>query len=520
MPEMIHDLLNEPILSWRDAKGTIAKTTLPGLLARLGDGACVDFPRTRPHQHHPWAMFLTQLAVHALKKGGAIDPRQSERWWREHLLALSGGAAEAWHLVVEDLTKPAFLQSPVPEGALVKKAKAGKKGAPWEIIAHADELDVLVTSKIHDVKEGVVAREDHEEWVYALVVVQTTQGYPGRGYNGVARMNGGYGNRPRVGLSPGLDPSRRFTRDVAVMLDEWPKLTKDRGFADAGAGVVWLLPWDGVKSLALTELAPHFIEICQRLRFEHGDDGVAARRTTSEQRRCAPEVDKGDVGDVWIPVDVAEASAFTAGPSGFSYDKLAALLFHDGHRAAPAQEARPGDTDVMWLVASALARGQGKTEGVHERRLRLVEPLRRRLAQRETREALATRAKERVARAKHLRSKVLYPALCQLARGDEVPKDDFGDRVDEVFFAELFGHVDADDKAAKMAWDVKLLVLAQAELDRAIEMWPLPDARRYRAVSAATGMFGGCARKQAPDAWAALHARADYDTQQPTGDVG
>ena len=37
--------------------------------------------------------------------------------------------------------------------------------------------------------------------MYALVTLQTTQGYPGRGYTRVARMKGGYGNRPRVGLA-------------------------------------------------------------------------------------------------------------------------------------------------------------------------------------------------------------------------------------------------------------------------------------------------------------------------------
>ncbi|OGQ25527.1 MAG: hypothetical protein A2138_13900 [Deltaproteobacteria bacterium RBG_16_71_12] len=515
---MMHDLLNEPLLAWRDAGGTVAKTTLPGLLARLGDGSCADFPRTRPHQHHPWAMFLTQLAVHALKRGGATDPRQSEAWWRDQLLALSGGDGAAWHLVVEDLNKPAFLQPPVPEGALVKKAKAGKSGVPWEAIEHPDELDILVTSKVHDVKESVIAPSDIEAWIYALVALQTIQGYPGRGYNGVARMNGGYGNRPRIGISPGIDPARRFVRDVAVMIEEWPKLTKGRGFVDAGAGVVWILPWDGAGSLALKDLAPHFIVVCQRVRLERAAGGLAARRTTSETRRCAPEVDKGDVGDAWIPVNSEEASAFTAGPSGFSYDKLAALLFHDGYRAAPAQNPRPGDAEVMWLVASALARGQGKTAGLHERRLRLLEPVRRRLAKPETRDAMAGRAKERVARAEHLRSKVLYPALCQLARGDEVPKDIFDDRVDELFFKELFAAAEIGDAPAKTAWDVTLLELAERELARAIETWPLPDARHYRAIAAATGMFAGCARKQAPDAWAVLHPRSDEEASQPTGD--
>src|SRR5439155_8683342 len=111
-------------------------------------------------------------------------------------------------------------------------------------------------SKGHDVKSGLMHADDPEAWLYALCTLQTTQGYPGRGYNGVSRMNGGYGNRPRVGLATSPSLSARFVRDTGVLLDSWPKLL-DRGYTDDGVALVWTESWDGRASLAMHELAPH-----------------------------------------------------------------------------------------------------------------------------------------------------------------------------------------------------------------------------------------------------------------------
>src|SRR5437868_1745961 len=78
-----HNVLDEPLLSWRDHSLRRAKTTLPGLLARFGNGDLADFPRVRAHQFHPWSMFLTQLATLALRGAGETDPRLSHDAWRK-----------------------------------------------------------------------------------------------------------------------------------------------------------------------------------------------------------------------------------------------------------------------------------------------------------------------------------------------------------------------------------------------------------------------------------------------------
>ncbi|MDA1080123.1 MAG: hypothetical protein O2973_00375 [Gemmatimonadetes bacterium] len=266
-------------------------TTLPGIIAKLASGELADFPRVRAHQFHPWSMFLTQLAAIALQRAGKSDPRLSDADWRAMLLGLTDGAREPWCLVVEDLAKPAFFQPPAPEGTT----------DAWTRADHPDNIDLLVTSKGHDVKPSLVAANDIEEWILALVTLQTSQGYSGGkgGYKGVSRMKGGYGSRVRVGVSPDHGPSGRFLRDVTVLLGSWNRLI-ERGHTDGGISLTWVKAWNGESSLAMSQLSPHFIEVCRRLRLERSHDGLACAYTTTHSRLCLPEVENGDVGDPWM----------------------------------------------------------------------------------------------------------------------------------------------------------------------------------------------------------------------------
>lgn len=486
---MLHDLLESPLLTWRDAGRRRGTATLPGILSRLASGELGDFPRLRTHQLHPWCMFLTQLAAIALHRAGQTDPRLDEKAWCGLLLALTEGKHEPWCLVVKDLGQPAFFQPPVPETTL----------DPWKTQEAPDDIDVLVTAKAHDVKASLIAGDDIEAWVYALVTLQTTQGYPGRGYTGVARMKGGYGNRPRVGLAPDQTLAARFLRDVAVLHDAWPTLTA-RGFSNSGIGLVWMQPWDGRASLALNELAPHFIEVCWRVRCVSNAGRVICRYTTTDTRRCLPKVDTGDVGDPWAPIEREVRGMLTVGSRGFHYDLLRRLLFENDFEPAAAQSLVPGDPDLVLLVATALVRGQGKTEGLHERVLTLTGPIRRRLGLPDGRAMVGRRAEERVASTERMHNKVLYPALKQLG---ELAADDFDDRVDERFFDRLFATLEDNDEDARLAWERDLRDLAEAELQRAISRCALPSARRYKVVSAAEGMFAGCLKKNFPDIQAA-----------------
>jgi len=481
---MDHDLMVTPLLTWRDARYRRANATLPGILSGMASGALADFPHARAHQFHPWSMFLTQLAVLALHHADHRDPRLNEGDWRELLLALTGGAHEPWCIVVDDLAKPAFMQPPVPEASI----------ANWQVHEHPDDLDILVTAKNHDVKQSVIDANDIEAWILALATLQTMQGYPGRGYHGISRMKGGYGSRPRVGTSADRTVSSRFLRDVDVMLSMWDSLV-DRGFGDNGIGLAWLASWDGADSLPMPVLSPHFIEICWRVRCVRHREGLAAAYTTTQNRRCLPEVENGDTGDAWIPIERDEG-ALTIGASGFHYALLTRILFE--FEPAAAQALKPGDGDPVHLLASAMARGQGKTEGLHERVLLLAGEGRRVLGKTDTRAALGRRASANVRQAATMRSKVLYPALKQIALGDSIVSTDFEGRVNDLFFDHLFSTLAIPDDAAALSWDAVLRDLAVEALQQAISRCCVPSSRWYRAVSGAEGFFYGCLRKHFP----------------------
>jgi CRISPR system Cascade subunit CasA len=487
---MDHDLLDTPLLSYRAPAGHRGKTTLPGALARLSAGELVEFTRLRAHQFHPWIMFLTQLATIALHRANLTDPRLPEEIWRDLLLRLTAGQHQPWCLIVEELSEPAFFQPPVPERSV----------DDWKGLRESpDDIDVLVTAKGHDVKGALITGNDLEAWVYAIATLQTMQGYAGGagGYNRIARMKGGYGSRPRVGLAGDQLLCARFLRDVGVLLATWPGLL-ERGYRDDGHALLWTVPWDGERSLDLSELTPHFVEICWRIRCEARADGIRCHYTTTSVRRSLPDVDDGDVGDPWIPIRRDGKGALYVDDRGFHYDLLRRLLFEDDFESPSSQRFRADDPDPMLLIAAVLARSQGKTEGLHERVLSLSRPVRLQLGKPDSRAALDRRAAERVNDVQMMGSKVLFPALKQLTPTGEI-RHTFVARIDEIYFDHLFSSLDDDDEPARLAWQQRLRDIASSELELAIRGCPLPSARRWRVISAAEGMFDYCLRKHFPD---------------------
>jgi len=475
---------------------------LPGLLALVGSGQLADFPRLRPHQFRPWLMFLTQLAAIALKRGERRDPPTDQDEWRTLLLALTNGDLAPWSLVVTDLNRPAFFQPPVPEGTI----------DGWRTTSHPDDLDILVTAKAHDVKASLIPPDDLEAWVYALVTLQTMEGFLGQGNYGIARMNGGFGNRPYLGLAPDLQVASTFRRDVKILLSTWPTLIREHGYSERGAALLWLYEWDGRASFKRGDLSPHFIEVCRRVRFEATMTGVCCRRTSSTTRRALPDAKGGDVGDPWSPVkrlgdrargSNGQASILTVGGRGFDYQLLSELLLESAeYEAAPASVPTREDGEQLVLSAWALARGQGTTDGLHERSITVGGPARRWLQEPDTRQRLGRRAKAWIGIAEKMRAKVLFPALKRLAQ--QPPKDHFSARLDDVFFDRLFGSLEMPEDDVRMEFERLLRDIAWSELQRAIDTCPTPQGQRLRLVSEAEQLFNRCLRKHFSDIAGAL----------------
>lgn len=152
------NLLTDPLLSVDTAKGT-QHFNLPRLLAGLGNDEVTGLPGVQRHQEDPFHIFLCYLAAAVMVREGVDSPCQSEDFWREGIRRLTGRDHDlAWTLVVDDPTKPAFMQPPLPSASDAKKLKL-KATTP-------DGLDLLPTAKNHDLKRSRMNLPTTEQWVY------------------------------------------------------------------------------------------------------------------------------------------------------------------------------------------------------------------------------------------------------------------------------------------------------------------------------------------------------------------
>lgn len=496
---MTYSLLDDPIIRVRTGDYILRECSLPVVLTHLMHDDIVSFEALQPHQQQPWFCFLVQCAAMGIARefDGKWPSNASE--WHSILLGLTQEIVEAWSLVVEDPTMPAFMQPPVTNDSLVA---AGYR----QDIATPDDLDMLVTSRNHDVKMGRIRYPRPEHWIYALVTVQTMEGSFGRGNYGIIRMNKGYGNRPAVGYAPSLSWGTRFLRDVKVLIEE--RKTFATRYNLNGTALMWLVPWDGSRESAipLSQCDPYFIEVCRRLRLQLPHDDIVGFRANSRgQRMATPDDFRGFTGDPWTPVQKKEAKALTVGESGFAYDLLQEILFGGEYWKPIALKFRKTESRGAFVIARALARGEGGTDGLHNRVIFVPARVSDRLFSDGTQRArLAERAQQRVRIASDVQRKVLYPAIAALlSKGlDKQVKwqqgvrwlDAFDRDVDARFFDSLWDSIEIEDDVAQGNWEKILLQLAEEQLNAAEQCTPNVGIHRWRAVSKARSVFYGGAR--------------------------
>jgi len=490
-----YSLLDEPLFFVQTNKGKRTKLSLPETLGLLGSAEISSFDSLQPHQQQAWYCFLVQLAAIALPRNGEQGLVTSASRWRNLLLGLTCGAELPWCLVVEDVSQPAFMQPPIPEGSL--------KGAGYKAdVVTPDDLDMLVTSKNHDIKMHRITHPQIEHWIYALITLQTFEGFLGQGNYGIARMNGGFGNRPLVGMTPNLSWGTRFQRDVAVLLSARRRLAEQYNYNLEGLALLWLLPWDGSKTggFPLDQCDPLFIEICRRIRFIYAGGSLCCLRTNTKSTRvAAPEGINGVIGDPWTPIDKENAKALTLGERGFSYRILHEILFTGKYAESLALKTTPAERDGGFVTATTLVRGQGKTDGWHNRVVPVPSKAISLFGSSSQRKELATRAQEQVDIASDVQRYVLYPALHALLSAGSNEKVDSGKLnrwtnaydadVDDVFFQQLWDSLDLTRDETRLRWQQQLFDFARRQLEDAINSTPLPSIRRYRAISAAESIF-------------------------------
>ncbi|WP_018234386.1 type I-E CRISPR-associated protein Cse1/CasA [Thioalkalivibrio thiocyanodenitrificans] len=506
----MHDLLTDPLIGVL-IDDEPRSASLPEVLALLSEGRIDGYTGLRAHQSDSWHVFLVQLAAAILARHPTDTLPVDVSYWRDGLLELAEGQASAWHLLEEDVTKPAFLQHPwsswkdEAEAYGVKFDDQGRVKS-IKIKAHTpDQLDVVLTSRNHDVKACRVSDADVEAWLFALLMHQTTNGYLGKGY-GVVRMYTGTGNRPIVSWTSDRHPARRFQEEAMLVRDMRKDLLMRYGYRDDGHVLTWVKPWGRSEHQyedALQGLDPCFIEACRTVRLRPNTaGGVVALNAPRKGRQIGPKsMEEGDVGDPWIPLNLQKEKpvALNVSKSGFTPKLVTNLLFEQGFELTALQKARAGGT-AGWLIASALARGQGKTEGFHRLELPVPAKVKAALFSREgasARERGAKCAQDLLADAKNAAG-ALRTALFILAEGGPGQADfqkkaikswvdasasAFEQSWPQHYYPALWRAFDEPTETVFSNWRRELVAITRELLDTAVQRLPTPGSRRWRALT-------------------------------------
>jgi CRISPR system Cascade subunit CasA len=514
------NLLTDPIFRVQTANG-IERFNLPALLTALGRDEVIYLPGLQRHQEDAFHIFLCYLAAAVLNHQGADDPKQDESFWRDGIRQLTGrDDDDAWTLVVDDVTRPAFMQ------AMFKRQSDAanlKRNA-----ATPDELDILPTAKNHDIKTARAADPAPDEWVYALVSLQTMSGFFGRGNYGIARMNGGFASRLCVELMVSNTPGGRWQRAIKKLsIVRLELLTSPWPYRADGEVLLWNQPWNGDSSLGLSSLHPFFIEIARVVRLTTTEDGIEAMGMPSKVARIEAKQQKGVLGDPWIPLNDGrrELTALTVSPAGLTPELLSKLIFEEN--ITPAFMQKPLEEEVgrpAHLYVSVLARGKGTTDGFHTQIVPI--PTKVSLAlfgSTQQRDSLGKLSNKRLEQAKGMQNKVLKFALYSLleAGPDKVDFDkrevsawvdqaarDYTERWSRDYFEWLWRTLDHEDEEhAHIEWLISLKQKALAVLEGAMARLPERQGRRYRARVKARGTFFGSLNKQFPELKEQDHAK-------------
>lgn len=513
----MHNLLGDPLIGVRTREG-VRRVNLPELFAALSAGQIDGYTGLRAHQSDPWHVFLVQLAASIQARRPTDKLPTDVAYWREGLLDLANTNESAWHLVEEDVTKPAFMQHPLTSWKADAKDYGVEAKRGNDILdpkaTTPDELDVLVTAKNHDVKKARVYSTEPELWVYALVLYQTTSGFLGQGNYGIIRMNEGFASRPIVAWVRDRHPSRRFTDEVQQLTALRSSILAARyGYRNRGVVLTWLRPWNrSTHQYVLSDLEPWFIEAARPVRlWVNSDSRLLALGAPSKARQIGPKsLKNGDVGDPWIPINNQDTkkgqSALTLSRNGWTPELLCNLLFQQGYRLTALQSPKPGDS-TAWFVASCLVRGRGTTDGFH--RIELPVPPKARLAlfNKQTRDTLGHLAEQLLDDAKKAQQ-VLGTALTLLAEGGPDKADfdrvkhwlansrtEFARHYAAMFFPTLWHGAEESHDTVRNDWQQRLVDSAHELLDQAVERVPLSTNRTWRAISRAQSAFRGMLRK-------------------------
>ena len=327
----MHNILIELLFRYRRTDGTRVEASLPEVYAALMADDVEAFPALRPHQRHAWHAFLVQLGVVAMHRAGLDRPPTDSEEWRSLIRALTPDWPddEPWQLVVNDITEPGFMQPPAGSKDREKDFK--------NTVTTPDSLDMLVTSKNHDIKSEVAEQANTDDWIFGLITLQTMEGFGGAGNYGISRMNGGLGNRPAFSLTSfSQTPGSHVRRDITALLEFLPGILAEHPGPATSHALLWTLPWEGnaTEALLLNRLHPLYIEVCRRIRLQCDTGGRPyGVRTSSKAARVEAKSLNGLTGDPWALIDRRDKKGdkvLTLPGGGFNYKRVADYLTSGG----------------------------------------------------------------------------------------------------------------------------------------------------------------------------------------------
>ena len=524
------NILTDPLIRI-NAAGSTYPASLPETYAALIDDKIDAFPALRPHQRHAWHAFLVQLGAMAMHRDGRTTPPSDAAEWLRVIRALTPDYPddEPWQLVVDDITEPAFMQPPASSKDREKDYKFPARTP--------DDLDVLETSKNHDLKSAVAKQSDYDDWLISLVSVQTHGGRSDRYYQGISRMKGSGYSRTAFSVSTcKSDWSYRFglhlKRDVTVLTEQWESFIAaipDIFNVSTGHKLLWTIKWDGTtrETVSPNALHPLYIEICRRIRLRQDvNSHLYSRKATSrDASRIEANSLKGQIGDPWTAVDTnGEALGLRA--NGFSYRRIVDCFDGTKYRLPflcnPTESEKQADIRVS-LVTRGIARfsegPRSTTAGYYER----VIPLRHRAVQvfgkRSGVQELGDIARKRIGDIGKIQD-ILRCAIVSFAtqgnrdrtnkilhsrpRDNPLRKkvDEWVDKLDKIVDARFFDDLqtefeakESERQSIRNKWlrNGKNGVTDHARtlLNDALDTLPCPALRRYRARANAEGLFEG-----------------------------
>ena len=526
------NLLTTQLLRAQTIDDEIKEVTLPEALHMLWSGQIDHFPAVRTHQQHAWHSFLVQLAFLATKDGRKSPMPASPQHWMNLLRELTPEYPrdEPWHLLIQDITVPAFMQPPSTTVDLLPKFD--------DTIPTPDSFDILIKANVHDLKPQKAKNPRTDSWITSLVALQTMQGVTGSSSYGISRMNKGMGSRPLLALAPKYATSSQyFQRDLKALTEHYPKLVAEHPEYDLqGTSLLWTLPWDGeaVEMLDPSTLHPIYIEVCRRVRFITGKDGkLAVIRATSRKPRTNPLERMGNTGDPWAPVDCKKPEStkvLTLPEYGFTYRRFAAYVASPQWKLPlmliPTREELDNNQE-MQIVAAGMVRGQGRTDGLFTKTEAAPPALLRALANPEDLMELNDIMESRLKDLAKVKSAVQKAICVYLDHGKTVRRSSkaplsypwlntMDDIIDTTFFQDMVSELQAHPNQRpdiRLNWlsanPTGLIAIAQQVLNEALETLPEDSIHRHRDHIAAQDNFHWNMKN------AKLHPDLDLSTQVP-----